>query len=82
LNWLRQIYIPEAKIISVSKERYRKVKNVLWTLLKVITSIQEMSRSNISTKYFQNVDKILNYVNAVLECLLHLSAIRKQLFNC
>jgi len=41
----------------------------------------ELSRSKILTKCFQNMDKVSCYVNAVLECLLHLSAIRKQLFN-
>jgi len=28
------------------------------------------------------MDKVSCYVNSVLQCLLYLSAIRKQLFNC
>jgi len=87
-NRLRQIYKPEAKIISVSKERYRKVKDVPWTLSKAITSIQQNCQDqkfqqNVwIIRGFQNMDKVSCYVNAVLQCLLHLSAIRKQLFNC
>jgi len=87
-NRLRQINKPEAKMISISKEHYRKVKDVLWTLSKVITSIQQncqdkKSQQNVWIIHgFQNIDKVSCYVNVVLQCLLHLSAIRKQLFNC
>jgi len=51
-NRLRQIYKPEAKMIFVSKEHYRKVKNVPWTLSKVITFIQQNCQDQ---KYQQNV---------------------------
>jgi len=30
---------------------------------------------------FQNIDKVLCYANAVLQCSLHLNVIRKHLFN-
>jgi len=35
-NRLRQIYKPEAKMISVLKERYLKVKDVSWILSKLL----------------------------------------------
>jgi len=64
------------KMISVSKERYRKVKDVLWTLSKIITSIQQNCQDKkILTKWiihgFQNMDKVSYYVNAALH--LHVS---------
>jgi len=31
---------------------------------------------------FQNTDEVSSYANAVLQCLLHLSASRKQIFDC
>jgi len=31
---------------------------------------------------FQNTDEVSSYAYAVLQCLLHLSAIRKQIFDC
>jgi len=80
-NRVRQIYKPEAKMISVSKERYCKVKDVPWALSKAIISIQQNCQDkkfqqNVwIIRGFQNMDKISCYVNAVLQCLLHLSAI-------
>ncbi|EZA57992.1 ATP-dependent DNA helicase PIF1 [Ooceraea biroi] len=38
-NRLRRIYKPEAQIITISKERYRKVKDVPWILSKTIVSV-------------------------------------------
>ncbi|KAL6416969.1 hypothetical protein ACFW04_014763 [Cataglyphis niger] len=58
------------EIITVSKERYCKVKDVLWALPKVITSVQKSH------------EKVSCYANAVLQCLLHLNLIKQQLFNC
>jgi len=53
---------------------------------KVISSVQESHetvRRNIVwvMHSFQNTNKVLSYANAVLQCLLHLSAIRKQIFD-
>ncbi|KAL6254311.1 hypothetical protein P5V15_014360 [Pogonomyrmex californicus] len=86
-NRLKRIHNPESEMITVSKERYRKVKDVPWILLKTITSVQESDQKALSkdTKWimygFQNIDKISCYANAVLQCLLHLQVIRKQLLN-
>jgi len=88
-NRLRHKYKSEAEIITVSKKRYRKVKDVSWILSKVIVSIQENCQNkklqqNVAWVLhgFQNTDNISCYANAVLQCLMHLSAVRKQLFNC
>jgi len=85
-NRLKQIHKPESEIITVSKERYHKVKDVPWTLSKIITSAQESDeKTRQSTGWilrgFQNIDKVSCYANAVLQCLLHLNIIRKHFFN-
>jgi len=78
---------PESEMITISKKRYRKIKDVPWILSKIITSVQE-TNEKIPPKYtfwvmegFQNIDKVSCYANATLQCLLHLNIIRKQLFN-
>jgi len=54
-------------------------------LSKIITSVQESDQKTLAkntawiTYDFQNIDKVLCYANAVLQCLLHLHVIRKQL---
>jgi len=74
-------------MITISKERYCKIKDIPWILSKIITSVQE-TNEKIPPKStfwvmrgFQNVDKVSCYANAALQCLLHLNIIRKQLFN-
>ena len=56
-NRLRHKYKPEAEIITVSKKRYRKVKDVSWTLSKIIVSIQENCQNK---KLQQNVGWVLH----------------------
>ncbi|KAL6418501.1 hypothetical protein ACFW04_012057 [Cataglyphis niger] len=73
-NRLKAIHKPKADRISVLKERYRKVKDVLWALPKVITSVQKsdekIRQSNTWVIHgFQNTDEISCYANT-------------QLFNC
>jgi len=85
-NRLKQIHKPESEIITVSKERYHKVKDVPWILSKIITSAQESDeKTRQSTGWilrgFQNIDKVSCYANAALQCLLHLNIIRKHFFN-
>ena len=88
-NRLRSKYKPDVDIITVSKKRYSKVKDVPWILSKVIDSVQEncqtkkLLQKNVSWVLhgFQNTDNASCYANAVLQCLMHLSPIRKQLFN-
>jgi len=85
-NRLKQIHKPESEIITVSKECYRKVKDIPWVLSKRIASVQESNeKAPQSTGWvlrgFQNIDKVSCYANAVLQCLLHLNGIRKHLFN-
>jgi len=56
-------------------------------LSKTITSIQELDQKTVSKGSawiiygFQNIDEVLCYANAVLQSLLHLHVIRKQLLN-
>ncbi|KYN29538.1 DNA repair and recombination protein pif1, mitochondrial, partial [Trachymyrmex cornetzi] len=78
-NRLKQIHNSESEMITISKQRYRKVKDVSWTLSKVITSVQESGQKKVPLKNtawvicgFQNIDKISCYANAVLQCLLNL----------
>ena len=88
-NRLRYKYKPEVETISVPKERHCKVKDIPWTLSKVIACVQENGQNQtlqINTTWilrgFQNTDNVSCYANAVIQCLLHLCAIRKQLSNC
>jgi len=88
-NRLRFKYKPEEQTIPVSTERYRKVRDVPWTMSKVIASVQEDGQNQKVQKNivwilrgFQNADNVSCYANAVLQCVLHLNVIRKQLFNC
>jgi len=83
-NRLKQIYKPETEMIHVSKESYRKIKDILWTLPKVITSVQKLDQKiQRSTTWiihgFQSKDNVSSYANAVLQCLFNLNAIRKQI---
>jgi len=54
---------------------------------KPLTSVKKLdqrtvSKSSIWIIYgFQNIDEVSCYANAVLQCLLHLHVIRKQLLN-
>jgi len=70
-------------MISVSKERYGKVKDSMDIVSpKGNYSIQQncqdqISQQNVWIILFQNMNKVSCYINAVLQCLLHLSAIRK-----
>ena len=86
-NRLKRIHKPEEQVITISKERYHKVKDTPWTLWKTITSVQQSDQKvRRSTacwilRGFQNTDKVSCYANAVLQCLFHLNIIRKQLFN-
>jgi len=51
-NRLKQIHKPESEIITVSKERYHKVKDVPWILSKILTSAQESDeKTRQSSKY-------------------------------
>jgi len=47
-NRLKQIHNPESLIITISKERYRKVKDVPWTVSKTITSVQESDKKTLA----------------------------------
>jgi len=47
-NRLKQIHNPESSIITISKERCRKVKDVPWTLSKTITSVQESDQKTLA----------------------------------
>lgn len=65
------------------------MKDVPWTLTKAIASVQQNcqdknSRQNVDWPIhpFQNTDNVSCYANTVIQCLLHLSGIRKQLFIC
>ncbi|XP_026826367.1 ATP-dependent DNA helicase PIF1-like [Ooceraea biroi] len=77
-NRPRNQYKPETEIITVGKERYRKVKDVPWALSKVSTSIQEnyqnqKLRQNVVWVLhgFQNTDNVSCYAaNAALQCLI------------
>ncbi|KYN13100.1 ATP-dependent DNA helicase PIF1 [Trachymyrmex cornetzi] len=87
-NRLKQIHNSESEIITISKQRYCKVKDVSWTLPKVITSVQESCQKEALLKNtawiirgFQNIDKVSCYANAVLQCLLNLYIFRKELLN-
>jgi len=40
-NRLKQIHKSESEIITISKERYSKIKDVPWILSKMIISVQE-----------------------------------------
>ncbi|KYN02844.1 ATP-dependent DNA helicase PIF1 [Cyphomyrmex costatus] len=78
-NRLKRIGKPESEIIAISKQRYRKVKDVSWTLSKIITSVQESGQKEAPIKRtawiirgFQNIDKVSCYANATLQCLLNL----------
>jgi len=86
-NRLKRMHKPESEMINISKDRYCKVKDVPWTLSKIITSVQELN-GKVQSKNtawvmrgLQNVDKVSCYVNAALQCLLHLNIIRKHLLN-
>ena len=88
-NRLKQTHNPKAEMITMSKECYRKVKDVPWALPKVVAFVQKSSsdkKVRQSTSWvihgFQNTDEVSCYANAVLQCLLHLNVIRQQLFNC
>ncbi|KAL6418255.1 hypothetical protein ACFW04_012241 [Cataglyphis niger] len=86
-NRLKGIHKPKAERIFILKVRYRKVKDVLLALPKIITYVQKSDEKvRQSTTWvihgFQNTDKVSYYANAVLQCLLHLNVIRQQLFNC
>ncbi|KYM98499.1 ATP-dependent DNA helicase PIF1 [Cyphomyrmex costatus] len=87
-NRLKRIGKPESEIISISKQRYRKVRDVSWTLSKIITSVQESGQKEAPIKRtawiirgFQNIDKVSCYANATLQCLLNLYTFRKELLN-
>jgi len=86
-NRLKRLYKPEAQIITISKERYHKIKDVPWTLSKTIISVQQSNQKiRQSTARWvihglQNTDKVSCYANTVLQCLFHLNIVRKQLFN-
>lgn len=76
-------------MITVSKERFRKVTDASWALSKVIDSIQQNCKDKKSRQNtiwiihgFQNMNKVSCYANAVLQCLLNLTTIRKELLNC
>lgn len=83
-NRLRKIYKTGTEAISISKKR--KIKDVLWTLPKIISSVQELyqeTRQNTSwiIRGFQNTDNVSCYANTVLQCLLHLNDIRQLLIS-
>ncbi|XP_067207919.1 uncharacterized protein [Linepithema humile] len=85
-NRLKRIHKSKTDIISVSKEKYRKIKDILWVQPKIISSVQESHkkvRKNITwvTYGFQNIDKGSCYANAVLQCFLHLNVIGKLIFE-
>jgi len=44
-NRLKQKHNPASLIIIISKERYRKVKDVPWTLSKTVTFVQESDQN-------------------------------------
>ncbi|XP_026826302.1 ATP-dependent DNA helicase PIF6-like [Ooceraea biroi] len=76
-NRPRNQYKPETEIITVAKERYRKVKDVPWALSKVSASIQEnyqnkKLRQNVAWVLhgLQNTDNVSCYANAALQCLI------------
>ena len=85
-NRLKQMYKPDTEIIPVLKERYCKIEDVLWALPKVVSTAQETCeevRKNTAWVMhgFQNTDKVSCYANAVLQCLLNFSIIRKQILD-
>jgi len=86
-NRLKRLYKPKAQIITISKERYHKIKDVPWTLSKTIISVQQsnqkirQSTARWVIHSLQNTDKVSCYANTVLQCLFHLNIVRKQLFN-
>ncbi|KAG5330256.1 PIF1 helicase, partial [Acromyrmex heyeri] len=85
-NRLKRSHNSESGIITISKQRYRKVKDISWTLSKIITSVQESGqkaplRSAWIIRGFQNTDKVSCYANAILQCLLNLYIFRKELLN-
>jgi len=78
----------ESEIITISKERYRKIKDVPWISSKTIIPFksrikkESLSKSNAWIIHdFKNIDKISCYANAILQSLLHSHVIRKQLLN-
>ncbi|XP_070528976.1 uncharacterized protein [Cardiocondyla obscurior] len=89
-NRLRYKYKPDVEIISIQRERHSKVKDIPWVLSKLVEAFQENGQQNqmlqINTTWvlrgFQNTDNVSCYANTVVQCLLHLNAIRKQLLNC
>jgi len=86
-NRLRRIHKPETKeIIKYSKDANHKVKDILWALPKIITSIQKSDEVQRNTGWiihgFQNIDKVSCYANAVVQYILNLNAIRQQLLYC
>ncbi|XP_070517894.1 uncharacterized protein [Cardiocondyla obscurior] len=89
-NRLRYKYKPDVEIISIQRERHSKVKDIPWVLSKLVEAFQENGQQNqmlqINTTWvlrgFQNTNNVSCYANTVVQCLLHLNAIRKQLLNC
>ncbi|XP_018308806.1 LOW QUALITY PROTEIN: ATP-dependent DNA helicase PIF1-like [Mycetomoellerius zeteki] len=77
-NRLKRIHNLESGMITISKQRYCRVKDVSWRLSKIITSVQESGQKAPlkSTAWiirgFQNTDKVSCYANPVLQCLLTL----------
>ncbi|XP_070529626.1 uncharacterized protein [Cardiocondyla obscurior] len=89
-NRLKYKYKPEAEIITMQKERRIKVKDILWIQSKLVEAVQENGQQNqmlqINTTWvlrgFENTENVVCYANTVIQCLFHLSPIRKQLLNC
>ncbi|KYN29317.1 ATP-dependent DNA helicase PIF1 [Trachymyrmex cornetzi] len=71
-NRLKRLHKPQAQITAISKEGYRKIKNVLWALPNIITSVQQsdqkvrQSTTSWVIRGFLNTDKVSCYSNATL----------------
>ncbi|KAK0073518.1 hypothetical protein PV326_013336, partial [Microctonus aethiopoides] len=80
-NRLKRIYKSGAKLFTISKDKYSKVKDTIWVLPKIITSHQQshdqqshdkVKKGNVRIMHGLQNDKTSCYANAVLQCLIHL----------
>ncbi|XP_024872055.1 uncharacterized protein LOC112454736 [Temnothorax curvispinosus] len=85
-NRLIRTFLPQAQTIPISKKRFRKVKDVPWTLSKIINagqeSDQQVGKSTVEPiPVLQNEDGVSCYANSVIQCFLQSSIIRKVLLK-
>lgn len=86
-NRLRKRYKPELSEINITREKYPKVKDTVWSvpshIQKLQTEITSTTLQNCSQNVvgIRNVDGVSCYANATLQCIFHCPVIVRKLIK-